>query len=577
MTRGEAGAPGGRDSGPAREDGTGAAAPTLRRLLTARAAEGLLAPLGPLLGRLRARLLRPDGTVHAEALGPSWVAVAAVAAGASWPLAVEGEPIAVLEIDPGPVGDHEHAVAGAVRAALSRALDDAYGRRMLATEALERYREVHLLYRVGEALAGNLDPAGVPQRVLREARGVIAAAGGGVWLAGHADGAANGTVANEDGTAPAIGAPTSDAPDDLVWVEGECPALDEVLARLADPGTAAILAAGGVAAGGGGHAGVGGGGGNATTGGAYRGATHLLWAPLMARETVLGAVWLARPASEAVFAAGDLKLLTALAAQAAAFVDNARLHQRALAQERMAQELELAYEVQARLMPGEMPARDGWEVVGFWRPAREVSGDFYDLLPRAEGLGVVVADVADKGMPAALFMAVVRSLLRAASTAAGPSQTVANVNRLAALDAADGMFVTLWYGVLEPDGGVRYVNAGHNPPLVVRSDGRVERLTRTGILVGWDPDAAYGEGAVALEPGDLLVAYTDGVTEARDAAGADFGEERLTELVRALRREGAPEVLAAVRGALDEFVGGAAVHDDCTLVVARRVTPPLGG
>lgn len=553
MTRGEAGAPGGPDSRPAREDGTGAAAPTLRRLLTARAAEGLLAPLGPLLGRLRARLLRPDGAVHAEARGPTWVAASA---GASWPLAVEGERIAVLEIDPEPVEDHEHAAAGALRAALSRALDDAYGRRMLATEALERYREVHLLYRVGEALAGNLDPAGVPQRVLREARGVIAAAGGGVWLAGHTDGAANGTGADEDDTAFAIGVPTSDAPDDLVWLEGECPPLDEVLARLADRGTAAILAAGGVAA---------------------RGTTHLLWAPLMARETVLGAAWLARPASDAVYAAGDLKLLTALAAQAAAFVDNARLHQRALAQERMAQELALAYEVQARLMPGEMPARDGWEVVGFWRPAREVSGDFYDLLPRAEGLGVVVADVADKGMPAALFMAVVRSLLRAASTAAGPSQTVANVNRLAALDAADGMFVTLWYGVLDADGGVRYVNAGHNPPLVVRADGRVERLTRTGILVGWDPDAAYGEGSVALEPGDLLVAYTDGVTEARDAAGADFGEERLTELVRALRREGAREVLAAVRGALDEFVGGAAVHDDCTLVVARRVTPPLGG
>ena len=547
--------------------------PALRRLLPARAAEGLLAPLGPLLGRLRARLLRPDGTVHAEARGPTWVAAAA---GASWPLVVERDRIAVLEIDPEPVEDHEHAAAGAVRAALSQALDDAYGRRMLATEALERYREVHLLYRVGEALAGNLDPAGVPQRVLREARGVIAAAGGGVWLAGHPDGVANGSGGDEEGRAPAIGVLTSVASDDLVWLEDECPAPDEVLARLAVPGTAAILAAGGVADGVGGNV-TAGGGGHATSGGASFGTTHLLWAPLMARETVLGAVWLARPASDAVFAAGDLKLLTALAAQAAAFVDNARLHQRALAQERMAQELALAYEVQARLMPGEMPVRDGWEVVGFWRPAREVSGDFYDLLPRAEGLAVVVADVADKGMPAALFMAVVRSLLRAASTATGPSQTVANANRLAALDAADGMFVTLWYGVLEPDGGVRYVNAGHNPPLVVRADGRVERLTRTGILVGWDPDAAYGEGSVALEPGDLLVAYTDGVTEARDAAGADFGEERLIELLRALRREGAHEVLAAVRGALDEFVGGAAVHDDCTLVVARRVTPPLGG
>ena len=139
------------------------------------------------------------------------------------------------------------------------------------------------------------------------------------------------------------------------------------------------------------------------------------------------------------------------------------------------------------------------------------------------------------------------------------------------------MFVTLWYGVLRPDGEVRYVNAGHNPPIVVRADGRVERLPRTGILVGWDADARFGEAAVVLAPGDLLVAFTDGVTEARDPSGCEFGEGRLMDIVTAHRDADAQELLAAVRTALDTFVADAPTHDDCTLVVARFRTPPREG
>jgi phosphoserine phosphatase RsbU/P len=295
---------------------------------------------------------------------------------------------------------------------------------------------------------------------------------------------------------------------------------------------------------------------------------------LLARDAVLGGVWLTRSARAPVFSAGDAKLLAALATQAAAFLDNARLHQRALAQERMQHELQLAYEVQARLMPRALPDQEGWDLAGFWRPAREVSGDFYDLLRVGEAMGVVVADVADKGMPAALFMAVTRSLLRAgAGPGRTPAQVIATVNRLASLDAADGMFVTLWYGELRPDGTVLYVNAGHNPPLLVRADGRVERLPRTGILVGWDGDAEFGQATVALEPHDLLVAFTDGVTEARDPAGEEFGEARLLEVVLAHRGATAAALLEVIRGALDDFVADAPTHDDCTLVVARRRAP----
>jgi serine phosphatase RsbU (regulator of sigma subunit) len=510
----------------------GADPASLRRLLPARSAAGLLAPYGRLLVGARIRLRGSGGALHVEEIGELFGASGHARV---WPLEVGGTEVGALEIDPAPETAIELAAAEALLASLLRALAAAHAQRAMAGETLERYREINLLYRVGDALAGTLDPVAVPRRVLAEARGVIDGGGGGVWLAGDVDAGGLATGVSE-GRAVA---------------EAEAAGLR---ARLTDPELPAIVAAGPEAP------------------------EHLLWAPMMAREACLGGVWLTRAAQDAVFTASDLKLLTALATQAAAFLDNARLHQRALAQERLEQELRLAYEVQARLMPRGTPDMENWSVAGFWRPAREVSGDFYDLLPLGDALGVVVADVADKGMPAALFMAVTRSLLRAATSGGrSPAQTIADTNRLAALDAADGMFVTLWYGVLRPDGEVRYVNAGHNPPIVVRADGRVERLPRTGILVGWDADARFGEAAVALAPGDLLVAFTDGVTEARDPSGREFGEGRLLDIVTAQRDADAQEVLAAVRTALDAFVADAPTHDDCTLVVARFRTPPRGG
>jgi hypothetical protein len=227
-----------------------------------------------------------------------------------------------------------------------------------------------------------------------------------------------------------------------------------------------------------------------------------VWAPLTSAGRCAAGCCSRATAARPDFAAGDAKLLAALATQATAFLDVARLHRRALAQERLERELQLAFEVQSRLMPRGAASREGWDVAAHWRPAREVSGDFYDVLDVGDELGLVVADVADKGMPAALFMAVVRSLLRAsAGPDRSPAEAVAQTNRWACRDAADGTFVTLWYGQFRRDGSLRYVNGGHNPPFLVRADGGVERLTRTGILVGWDPDVAFGEAERAARPG----------------------------------------------------------------------------
>jgi phosphoserine phosphatase RsbU/P len=184
---------------------------------------------------------------------------------------------------------------------------------------------------------------------------------------------------------------------------------------------------------------------------------------------------------------------------------------------------------------------------------------------------VAIGDVADKGMAAALFMALTRSVLRAS---AAPGRSAADVvgaaNALLCADASDGMFVTLVYALLGADGTVRYANAGHNPPLVLRADGRVERLDRTGILVGWDEAAAYAEARTALAPGDLLVLYTDGVTEARDGAGGEYGEERLEALLVRNRTASAASLLELVLADLASFVGGAEPYDDATIMVIAR-------
>jgi serine phosphatase RsbU (regulator of sigma subunit) len=507
--------------------------PALRRLLPVRRATALLAPFGPLLGRLRVSLEDADGVALATMAGPGATSSPAVDAGDRTSWCVGEVPVAHVRVHPSPAGDTENAVAALVRQTLVDALENAHARRSITAETLERYREIHLLYRVGEALAGTLDATEVPRRVLAEARAVIAAEAGAVWLA-H-EGESGSVVADRE---------------DVDWID----LVARTRAALADPGRGAVLGADGALG-------------------------PRIWAPLVSGEADLGGVLLVRSMGAADFTAGDAKLLAALATQAAAFLDNARLHRLALAQERLERELQLAYEVQSRLMPRGHVVHPGWDVAAHWQPAREVSGDFYDLIPLGDELGLVVADVADKGMPAALFMAVVRSLLRAsAGPERSPAEAVAQTNRWACRDASDGMFVTLWYGQFHVDGRLRYVNAGHNPPLVLRHDGSVERLSRTGILVGWDPDVAFGEGEVRLDEGDLFVGYTDGVTEALDPAGDVYGEERFERVLQGARERGAQATLDAVRHDLAAFTADAPAFDDVTLVVVgRRDAKPAEG
>ena len=249
-----------------------------------------------------------------------------------------------------------------------------------------------------------------------------------------------------------------------------------------------------------------------------------------------------------------------------------------LASERLRSERDLAFarRIQLNLMPADAPAPEGWEIAFAYRAARMVGGDFYDVydLPAAgHRLGLVVADVTGKGLPAALMMAFSRAVLRAAAyNGSGPSDALRRTNRVLVRDARTGLFLTALIAVLDPaDGRLRYASAGHEFPLIRRRGSRrVRELPSQGAMLGLLEHLAVRDRTVALQPGDLFVAYTDGVTDAAAPDGSRFGLERLLELVREASEATAGEVVAAVMAALEQFAGDADPADDITVLAIRR-------
>jgi sigma-B regulation protein RsbU (phosphoserine phosphatase) len=245
-------------------------------------------------------------------------------------------------------------------------------------------------------------------------------------------------------------------------------------------------------------------------------------------------------------------------------------------QGRLERELQMAREVQARLMPRTTPQRPGWEFAARWAPAREVAGDYYDFIPDPPdgSVGFVIADVTDKGMPAALFMALTRSVVRATATAAAsPAEAITQANRLICADSANGMFVTLFYGRLEPaTGRLTYVNAGHNPPLLFGAgQAQPVALTRTGMAMGIFAGLGYEERTVQLAPGEWLFLYTDGVTDALNAAGERYDDARLMQALTEQRDLRADEIMAGLDRSLRAFVGDRPPFDDVTMLLVRRL------
>jgi len=308
------------------------------------------------------------------------------------------------------------------------------------------------------------------------------------------------------------------------------------------------------------------------------GLRSILCVPLRIKERILGTIYVDNRIQAGIFGPADLDLLSAIASSAAIAIENARLYQVAVEKGRLERELQMARQVQLSLLPAAVPEVAGWEFTARWLPARQVAGDYYDFIPGQDGqLGIVVADVSDKGMPAALFMALSRSIVRASmDPGLSPADSIQRANRLICQDSTSGMFITLFYALLDPQTGlVAYVNAGHNPALFFQrgkhpGQGALSRLRRTGMALGVEAETLYEERSLTLKPGDFLVLYTDGVTDALDPQGDSFEMDRLESVVLAHREESAQEIGAALESAIRDFTGGAPVFDDITLLIFRR-------
>ncbi|HEY3439807.1 MAG TPA: SpoIIE family protein phosphatase [Paludibaculum sp.] len=299
----------------------------------------------------------------------------------------------------------------------------------------------------------------------------------------------------------------------------------------------------------------------------------LMAVPLQTRDKVIGLIYVDSPDEVNVFNTDDLGLLTVLANIAAARIENARLLEVEEKEQLLRQELEQAAEIQRSLFPKQTPAIRGIELCGASIPCRAVGGDFYDYLPLPDGrLGILIGDVAGKGLPAALLMS---GLLARAQVLAGfsssPVEIISRLNKIFAASCPGNRFVTLFLLALDPaSGSFSYCNAGHNPPYLIHRSGASEMLTAGGPVVGIFGGLTYAEGAGTLNPGDLLLLFSDGVSEAQSPEGCEFGEHTLLELVRRHRAESCISVITAIRSAVEEFQNGAHAHDDSTLVAVRR-------
>jgi serine phosphatase RsbU (regulator of sigma subunit) len=463
------------------------------------------------------------------------------------PLLIKSQLVGALVArdEEGEDGRVKHALRCLYRS-LTLLLGQALETRDLARETLDRYREINLLYTVGETIGGCLDPEEIPQLVLGEAKRIIDAEGGLVLLPPSL------TAGEGDLEVRASFGPASS----IQTLSRVCRYIADEVYLTSRPAIVTNLPGDPLRAG------------------------PILCAPLKTRERVLGVILLGRLAGEQVFTAGDEKLLMALAGQAAIALETARLHQEEIKQQRIVEELAIARQIQLSLLPEACPVVPGWEFAAAYQPARVVGGDLYDFLelpgePRR--LGLVIADVTDKGVPAALFMAFSRTIVRTEAMSSrnrNPAATLSRANRSIVRDIQSDsrLFLSAFYATLDTvSGRLVYANGGHIWPLWLRSaSGEVQPLAARGIVLGVFSDIELEEREIEVAPGDMLVFYTDGVTEARGSDGQMFDEERLRAAVASNPEASAQQVLQAIVEAVEAFVGDIPQSDDLTLFVIKR-------
>jgi sigma-B regulation protein RsbU (phosphoserine phosphatase) len=290
----------------------------------------------------------------------------------------------------------------------------------------------------------------------------------------------------------------------------------------------------------------------------------------------LGIISMGRKRSEEPYSGNDLRLLQSVATQTGLALENSQLAAavtEAVAQrERLNREVEIAQEVQQMLFPQKLPDLEGLDYWGYCRPARGVGGDSYDFLALDSGIfAISIGDVSGKGIPAALLMASLQSALRgqAISMPADLGNMIGNLNRVIFDSSPSNRYATLFYSQYDPATRVlTYVNGGHCPPMVVRGE-QVLRLEDGGPVVGLFRAARYDQGTFVVERGDLLVGFTDGISEAMNAADDEWGEEELARFLQSKVGLTARELIPEIVQAADAFAAGAPQHDDMTLIVVR--------
>jgi sigma-B regulation protein RsbU (phosphoserine phosphatase) len=295
--------------------------------------------------------------------------------------------------------------------------------------------------------------------------------------------------------------------------------------------------------------------------------------PLRSKNELLGILLLGAPHGRDEYTTQEKDLLSSTADVFGLMLENGRLMDRALEQEKLRRDLALAAEVQRRLLPPQPPLNDAVALTAFTLPARSVGGDYYDFLDLGRGrIAVAIADVSGKGIAAALVMSVVQASLRviAGKGELPLSELATRMNRFLYQSTGANKYATFFYAQIEEGGRLRYVNAGHNPPCLVRCAGQsveIIELSTGGTVLGLFPELDYTDAEIDLRSGDLLVAFTDGVTEALNVAGEEFGEDRLKELLRSAAGTSADVVAARLSAQMREWIGDAEQYDDLTFVV----------
>jgi serine phosphatase RsbU (regulator of sigma subunit)/pSer/pThr/pTyr-binding forkhead associated (FHA) protein len=296
-------------------------------------------------------------------------------------------------------------------------------------------------------------------------------------------------------------------------------------------------------------------------------------APLLVGDAVLGVLYLDFQADRSVVTHEDVRLIAQIARFAAVKLETTRLREEAILKAKIDEELRTAYRIQSRLLPATLPIVDGYVFAGVNKPCKTVSGDYYDVMVRPDGrIYFVIADVSGKGITAALVMSALATAFNIfARTDPTPADLMRDLNQMLAPKTAPSKFATVCAGILDPaTGRIDYTNAGHVPPLVIGKDGVVSALTSTDMVVGLFTAAEYRTQTVQLKPGDSLVLFTDGVTEAEDAEERELGLQSVCDLLTGNRTQ-APELLDTIDEHVRAHIGNLPAGDDVTMLALTRI------